>query len=84
VLHGSDEKTTMTFDEYNNSLEKPHSFRSLSYFAAKGAWEDGVKIGMAADTPEEIPQELYNEWLKQCSCCYVCSGRPCDGVDSDS
>jgi hypothetical protein len=38
----------MTFDEYNNSLEKPHSYRSLSYFAAKGAYEDGVKIGIAA------------------------------------
>jgi hypothetical protein len=29
----------------------------------------------------EIPQPVMNEWLRQCTCCFVCGQmRPCNGV----
>lgn len=29
---------------------------------------------------EDIPEEVINEWINQCSCCPECSQVPCPGV----
>lgn len=29
---------------------------------------------------EDIPEEVMESWLKQCSCCPACGCRPCDDV----
>lgn len=29
---------------------------------------------------QDIPQDVVDEWAKQCSCCVECSGGVCGGV----
>lgn len=45
----------------------------IKYVSGRG----GVENKMEQD---DIPQELINEWLRQCDCCPMCSDVPCGGV----
>jgi len=44
--------------------------------------ETGGAEGMNSDEDKfnQIPDEVWSGWVKECSCCPICSPSPCDGV----